>query len=83
MKKLWKRNKGSSVNSRAAAGTRPYSNESSEKEQGSSVNSRAAAGTRPYSMKKLEKEKRFSVNTRAAAGTNHINGYWKRRKVHL
>ena len=52
----------SNTSTRAAAGTRPYSNEKAtgKGDKGSSVNTRAAAGTRPYSNEKaLEKEQRF------------------------
>jgi hypothetical protein len=68
-----KGDKGSTVNTRAAAGTRPSNNEKAtgKGDKGSSVNTRAAAGTRPSNNEKAtgKGDKGSSVNTRAAAGT--------------
>ena len=72
-----KGDKGSTVNTRAAAGTRPSNNEKAtgKGDKGSSVNTRAAAGTIPSNNEKAtgKGDKGSSVNTRAAAGTKPSN----------
>ena len=63
-----KGDKGSTVNTRAAAGTRPSNNEKAtgKGDKGSSVNTRAAAGTKPSNNEKAtgKGDKGSTVNTR-------------------
>ncbi|MEK9620161.1 MAG: hypothetical protein VW078_08710, partial [Flavobacteriales bacterium] len=72
-----KGDKGSTVNTRAAAGTKPSNSEKAtgKGDKGSTVNTRAAAGTKPSNSEKAtgKGDKGSTVNTRAAAGTKPLN----------